>query len=98
MTRSIYLMYKLVMLLVVIRSLSFFEPGNRRSSHDLPLLDNIGLMVCYDLRFPELALTLKSNKALIFLTAPAAFTYTTGQMHWQLITYKLGQWIANVMF
>ncbi len=41
-------------------------------------------MVCYDLRFPELALTLRAQNAQI-LTAPAAFTYTTGQMHWQLL-------------
>lgn len=41
-------------------------------------------MVCYDLRFPELALTLRSHGAHL-LTAPAAFTYTTGQMHWQLL-------------
>lgn len=41
-------------------------------------------MVCYDLRFPELALTLRQQGAHL-LTAPAAFTYTTGQMHWQLL-------------
>lgn len=41
-------------------------------------------MVCYDLRFPEFALTLRAQGANI-LTAPAAFTYTTGQMHWQLL-------------
>ena len=41
-------------------------------------------MVCYDLRFPELALTLRHQGANI-LTAPSAFTYTTGQMHWQLL-------------
>ena len=41
-------------------------------------------MVCYDLRFPELALTLRQQGAHI-LTAPAAFTYITGQMHWQLL-------------
>ena len=34
--------------------------------------------------FPELALTLRAQGANI-LTAPAAFTYTTGQMHWQLL-------------
>ncbi len=45
---------------------------------------NIGLMVCYDLRFPELALTLR-NKGANILTAPSAFTYTTGEMHWQLL-------------
>ncbi|KAF7276053.1 hypothetical protein GWI33_010969 [Rhynchophorus ferrugineus] len=41
-------------------------------------------MVCYDLRFPELALKLRTQGANI-LSAPAAFTFTTGQMHWQLL-------------
>ncbi|WP_425915599.1 carbon-nitrogen hydrolase family protein [Acinetobacter sp. TSRC1-2] len=61
----------------------FFEPGTDIVVAKTPF-GNIGLMVCYDLRFPELALTLRSQDAHI-LTAPAAFTYTTGQMHWQLL-------------
>lgn len=59
----------------------FFEPGTDTAVAKTPF-GNIGLMVCYDLRFPELALTLRAQGANI-LTAPAAFTYTTGQMHWQ---------------
>ncbi|ENX61181.1 MULTISPECIES: carbon-nitrogen hydrolase family protein [Acinetobacter] len=61
----------------------FFEPGNQVVVAKTPF-GNIGLMVCYDLRFPELALTLRQQGANI-LTAPAAFTYTTGQLHWQLL-------------
>ena len=61
----------------------FFEPGTDTVVAKTPF-GNIGLMVCYDLRFPELALTLRNQGANI-LTAPAAFTYTTGQMHWQLL-------------
>ena len=61
----------------------FFEPGTNVVVAKTPF-GNIGLMVCYDLRFPELALTLRSQGANI-LTAPAAFTYTTGQIHWQLL-------------
>ena len=61
----------------------FFEPGDRVILAKTPF-GNIGLMVCYDLRFPELALILRKQGANI-LTAPAAFTYTTGQLHWQLL-------------
>jgi len=61
----------------------FFEPGTDIVVANTPF-GHIGLMVCYDLRFPELALTLRAQGANI-LTAPAAFTYTTGQMHWQLL-------------
>lgn len=61
----------------------FFEPGEDVIVAKTPF-GHIGLMVCYDLRFPELALTLRQQGANI-LTAPAAFTYTTGQLHWQLL-------------
>lgn len=61
----------------------FFEPGDQVVVAKTPF-GNIGLMVCYDLRFPELALRLRQKGADI-LTAPAAFTYTTGQLHWQLL-------------
>ena len=61
----------------------FFEPGTDLVVAKTPF-GQIGLMVCYDLRFPELALKLRTQGANI-LTAPAAFTYTTGQMHWQLL-------------
>ncbi len=61
----------------------FFEPGTDLVVAKTPF-GQIGFMVCYDLRFPELALKLRAQGANI-LTAPAAFTYTTGQMHWQLL-------------
>lgn len=61
----------------------FFEPGAELVLASSPF-GNIGMMVCYDLRFPEMALRLRHLGANI-LTAPAAFTYTTGQMHWQLL-------------
>jgi deaminated glutathione amidase len=42
---------------------------------------NIGLSICYDLRFPELYQKLRVNGAEV-LTVPAAFTHTTGKAHW----------------
>lgn len=61
----------------------FFEAGEQVVVAKTPF-GNIGLMVCYDIRFPELALTLRKNGANL-LTAPSAFTYKTGKMHWQLL-------------
>lgn len=61
----------------------FFEPGTDVVVAKTPF-GHIGLMVCYDLRFPELALKLRAQGAHI-LTAPAAFTHTTGEIHWQLL-------------
>lgn len=44
----------------------------------------LGLSVCYDLRFPELYRQQVAQGAQILL-APSAFTYTTGQAHWELL-------------
>lgn len=44
----------------------------------------VGLSVCYDLRFPELYRAMMSPPCDI-LSVPAAFTYTTGQAHWELL-------------
>ena len=44
----------------------------------------LGLSVCYDLRFPELYRALSAEGADVLLV-PSAFTYTTGQAHWELL-------------
>jgi len=44
----------------------------------------VGLSVCYDLRFPELYRALMDPPCDL-LCVPAAFTYTTGQAHWELL-------------
>ena len=44
----------------------------------------LGLSVCYDLRFPELYRALMSPPCDL-IAVPAAFTYTTGQAHWELL-------------
>ncbi|MCP4597268.1 carbon-nitrogen hydrolase family protein [Neptuniibacter sp.] len=45
---------------------------------------NIGLSICYDLRFPEQFQKLRNMGAEI-LTVPSAFTYVTGQAHWEVL-------------
>lgn len=44
----------------------------------------VGLSVCYDLRFPELYRQ-HARAGADLLLAPSAFTYTTGQAHWELL-------------
>jgi deaminated glutathione amidase len=46
--------------------------------------DNIkvGLSICYDLRFPELY---RAFGPVDLLVVPAAFTYTTGSVHWEIL-------------
>ncbi|MEM7027240.1 MAG: carbon-nitrogen hydrolase family protein [Pseudomonadota bacterium] len=47
-------------------------------------IGNIGLSVCYDLRFPELYRKMHQQQVEI-ISAPSAFTATTGKMHWELL-------------
>jgi nitrilase len=57
------------------------EPGNQVVVVDSPF-GRIGLAVCYDLRFPEL---FRAMKQVDIIVLPAAFTETTGKMHWELL-------------
>jgi nitrilase len=41
-----------------------------------------GLSICYDLRFPEL---FRAMGAVNLIVLPAAFTYTTGRAHWEVL-------------
>ena len=45
---------------------------------------NVGLTICYDLRFPELYRILAVGGAEL-VTVPAAFTLYTGKDHWELL-------------
>jgi deaminated glutathione amidase len=61
------------------------ESGAAPATFDLASSDGhvwrIGLSVCYDLRFPELYRALQADVLLV----PSAFTYVTGQAHWELL-------------
>jgi deaminated glutathione amidase len=45
----------------------------------------VGLSVCYDLRFPELYRALMQPRPCDLLLVPSAFTWPTGQAHWELL-------------
>jgi len=44
----------------------------------------VGMSVCYDLRFPELYRSYATHGADLLLV-PSAFTHTTGQAHWEVL-------------
>jgi len=44
----------------------------------------MGVAICYDIRFPELALLMNKKGAKV-LFYPANFTTTTGPLHWDLL-------------
>lgn len=57
------------------------EPGETPVVCDTPA-GRTGLAVCYDLRFPEL---FRQMGQMDLLVMPAAFTYTTGRAHWEIL-------------
>jgi predicted amidohydrolase len=59
------------------------QAGARAGVVDTPV-GRLGLSVCYDVRFPELYRELSAQGATLF-SVPAAFTRTTGAVHWQLL-------------
>ena len=68
----------------------FFESETLSSPNptELPLFDTpwgrVGLGICYDLRFPELATLMREGGAQL-LIFPSAFNMVTGPLHWELL-------------
>jgi nitrilase len=67
------------------------RPGTRPVAFDVDAPDGrwrVGLSICYDLRFPELYRALSAapgQPPCDLFIVPAAFTYTTGRAHWELL-------------
>lgn len=60
-----------------------FAPGDRPAVVQTPW-GIVGLSICYDLRFPEYFRRLTQLGASFF-TVPSAFTYHTGEAHWEVL-------------
>ncbi|MCD7832412.1 MAG: carbon-nitrogen hydrolase family protein [Lachnospiraceae bacterium] len=65
----------------------FFESETLTAGSELAVFDTefgkMGLMICFDIRFPELSRLLALQGAKVILV-PAAFNMTTGPAHWEL--------------
>ena len=59
------------------------SPGNKVTLVDLPEYGKVGVAICYDIRFPELA-TIAARHGAFLLLYPGAFNLTTGPLHWEL--------------
>lgn len=60
-----------------------YAGGDALAVVDTPL-GQLGLSVCYDLRFPELYRALVDRGATL-IAIPAAFTVSTGEAHWHIL-------------
>jgi omega-amidase len=66
-----------------VRESSFFVAGDRVAPVTTGL-GSIGILICYDIRFPEMARRLALGGAELILV-PAVFNRVTGPAHWQLM-------------
>ena len=68
----------------VLRESNSVEPGNAVLPPFRTELGIVGLMICFDLRFPALSSRMRDLGAQI-LTYPSAFTVPTGKVHWETL-------------
>ncbi len=68
---------------VTYRESEYEDPGEEIVTGSLGEAD-LGLSVCYDLRFPELYRILALRGARL-ISVPSAFTATTGRDHWEVL-------------
>lgn len=69
---------------ITFRESEVLSPGNKLTTVMLPGYGKIGLAICYDIRFPELA-TIAARRGCFALVYPGAFNLTTGPLHWKLL-------------
>jgi predicted amidohydrolase len=72
--------------------ISFFEsetlsPGATMSHFTTPHWGNIGIGICYDIRFPEYSMVLAQKYNCRVLIFPGAFNLTTGPAHWEYVLF-----------
>ncbi|KAJ3383135.1 hypothetical protein HDU80_001325, partial [Chytriomyces hyalinus] len=62
---------------------SVLSAGSEITTFDSPI-GKIGVGICYDIRFPEMAM-IAARKGCIAMIYPGAFNMTTGPLHWELL-------------
>ncbi|ODV89701.1 hypothetical protein CANCADRAFT_54700 [Tortispora caseinolytica NRRL Y-17796] len=64
---------------------SVLTGGDHGTVAQLDGFGNIGIGICYDVRFPELAMAAARKHNVFAMVYPGAFNLTTGPMHWNLL-------------
>jgi omega-amidase len=80
--------------------ITFFESetlsAGQTVSHFPSPFGEIGVGICYDIRFAELAMIMRQKHNCVILIYPGAFNMTTGPAHWELL--QRGRAIDNQCF
>lgn len=69
---------------ITFRESDVLSAGNSVTLVDLPEYGRIAVAICYDVRFPELAM-IAARWDCFALVYPGAFNLTTGPLHWRLL-------------
>ncbi|KAI9682860.1 MAG: hypothetical protein M1829_006294 [Trizodia sp. TS-e1964] len=69
---------------IAFRESDALSAGEQITILDLPEYGKVGLAICYDVRFPELAM-IAARRGCFALVYPAAFNTITGPRHWSLL-------------
>ncbi|KAI8943976.1 carbon-nitrogen hydrolase [Xylaria longipes] len=68
---------------ITFRESDVLTAGNKLTLVDLPGYGRIAVAICYDVRFPELAM-IAARRGAFALVYPGAFNLITGPLHWRL--------------
>lgn len=73
------------------------SPGSDLLSFEMPEFNaKIGIGICFDIRFPELASIYQTQRNINMMVFPAAFNKVTGPLHWNLLAR--GRAVDNQIF
>ena len=67
-----------------LRESDYVQPGGALTAPAATPAGRLGMLVCYDLRFPEASQLLRNQGAEV-LAYPSVFTVATGRAHWELL-------------
>lgn len=71
---------------ITFKELTTLSAGDKATVFKLGEFGNVGLGICYDIRFPELAIAaLRPPYNAFAMFYPGAFNTTTGPLHWHLL-------------
>lgn len=71
---------------ITFKELVTLTAGDKATVFKLGDFGNVGLGICYDIRFPELAIAaLRAPNNAFAMFYPGAFNTTTGPLHWHLL-------------
>ncbi|KAJ2725424.1 Omega-amidase nit3 [Coemansia sp. Benny D115] len=68
---------------MVFKESEVLKPGNSMTDFMTPW-GRVGLGICYDIRFPEMAMC-AARRGCFMMVYPGAFNMTTGPLHWELL-------------